>query len=228
MVCSSHSSASVVAATLRRIGLVGVLVFWLPLGAAADELRLHAVFGDRAVVSVGDERAVVSTGETGPGGVRVLRTSPGAALVEYRGAQRELRVERAGPVRPVVPMPGGAEVRVYRDSRGDHALTAGINGTAITLVMDPEADSVLLRASDAERVGLDGSDGRSVRIRRAHGTVHGQRVRIEALQVGGLRRTGVSAIILPDAELSRSLLGQSFLEHFEVATDGEALVIRER
>ncbi|WP_081610848.1 MULTISPECIES: TIGR02281 family clan AA aspartic protease [unclassified Thioalkalivibrio] len=228
MACLSHSPASVVAATLRRIGFVGVLVFWLPLGAAADELRLHAVFGDRAVVSVGDERAVVSAGETGPGGLRILRTSPGAALVEYRGKRQELRVERSGSMRSVDPAQGGAEVRVHRDSRGDHALTAGINGTAITLVVDPEADSVLLRASDAERAGLDGTDGRSVRIQRAQGMVHGQRVGIESLQVGVLRRSGVSAIILPDAELPRSRLGQSFLEHFAVVADGEALVIRER
>ncbi|WP_019567960.1 TIGR02281 family clan AA aspartic protease [Thioalkalivibrio sp. ALMg13-2] len=209
------------------------LVAWLVLGwpapLAAEELRLHAVFGDRAVVSLGDERAVVATGETGPGGVRVLRTRPGAAWVEIDGEQRELRVEpRRTPARPDAPREGDAEIRVHRDSRGDHALTAGLNGVAVTVVVDPEVDSVLLRATDAERAGIDPDAGRSVRIRGAYGTRHGQRVRIGQVQIGSLRRAGVSAIILPDADLPRSRLGQSFLEHFALEPDGDALLIRER
>ncbi|WP_018951022.1 TIGR02281 family clan AA aspartic protease [Thioalkalivibrio sp. AKL12] len=204
-------------------------MLWWPASVAAEELRLHAVFGDRAVLSVGDERAVVSTGESGPGGVRVLRTRPGAALVEYGGRQHELRVQqRAAPARPIGPAEGGGEVRVHRDSRGEHALTAGVNGTAVTVVVDAQADSVLLRETDAEQAGIDADQGRSVRIRDARGTQHGQRVRIEQLQVGALRRSGVSAIVLPDDALPRSRLGRSFLEHFAVETDGDAVVIRER
>ncbi|WP_196800588.1 TIGR02281 family clan AA aspartic protease [Thioalkalivibrio sp. ALJ16] len=203
-------------------------LLWLPPAALAEaDLRLHAVFGDRAVLSVDGERGVVAPGETGPGGVRVLRTSPGAALVEYRGERHELRV-RPATAGAAAPSAGGAELRVHRDSRGDHAVTAGVNGTAITLVVDRDADSVLLRAADAERAGIDPGAGRSVRIQREHGYVHGQRVRIERLQVGGLRQTGVTAIVLPDAALPRSRLGRSFLEHFEVVADGDALVIRER
>ncbi|WP_018876179.1 MULTISPECIES: TIGR02281 family clan AA aspartic protease [unclassified Thioalkalivibrio] len=217
------------ALTGRRFWLVGLLALWLPLGVAAEELRLHAVFGERAVVSVGDERAVVSTGDTGPGGMRVLRTGPGMALVEYRGEQRELRVQpRPAPARPDPSAGEAGAVRVHRDSRGDHAVTAGLNGTAVTLVVDPQADSVLLRASDAGRVGIDPDQGRSVRFRDELGTRHGQRVRIDQLQVGGLRRAGVSAIVLPDGDLPRSRLGRSFLEHFAVERDGDALVIRDR
>ena len=209
------------------------LVVWLVLGwpapLAAGELRLHAVFGDRAVLSLGDERAVVAAGETGPGGVRVLRTRPGVAWVEIDGEQRELRVQpRAVPARPSAQDAGGSEVRVYRDSRGDHALTAGLNGIAVTLVVDLQADSVLLRATDAERAGIDADQGRSVRIRDAQGTRHGQRVRIDEVRVGALQRAGVSAIVLPDQDLPRSRLGRSFLEHFAVEADGDALVIRER
>ncbi|WP_017941221.1 MULTISPECIES: TIGR02281 family clan AA aspartic protease [unclassified Thioalkalivibrio] len=207
------------------------LAAWLVLGwpapLAAEELRLHAVFGDRAVLSLGDERAVVATGETGPGGVRVLRTRPGVAWVEIDGEQRELRVEpRRTPARPDAPREGDAEIRVHRDSRGDHALTAGLNGVAVTVVVDPEVDSVLLRATDAERAGIDPDQGRSVRFRDARGTRHGQRVRIGEVQVGGLHRSGVSAIVLSDRDLPRSRLGRSFLEHFVVETDGDALVIR--
>lgn len=205
------------------------LVLAWPAPLAAEELRLHAVFGDRAVLSVGDERAVVASGETGPGGVRVLRTRPGAAWVELDGEQRELRVQpRVAPPRPDTSAKEAAEVRVHRDSRGDHALTAGLNGIAVTLVVDLQADSVLLRATDAERAGIDADQGRSVRIRDAQGTRHGQRVRIDEVRVGALQRAGVSAIVLPDQDLPRSRLGRSFLEHFAVEADGDALVIRER
>ncbi len=210
-----------------------LLLAWLLLGwpspLPAEELRLHAVFGDRAVLSRGDERAVVAAGETGLGGVRVLRTRPGAAWVEVDGERRELRVQpRPAPAGPEPSAGEAAAVRVHRDSRGDHAVTAGLNGTAVTLVVDPQADSVLLRASDAGRAGIEPDQGRSVRFRDARGTRHGQRVRIDQLQVGGLRRAGVSAIVLPDGDLPRSRLGRSFLEHFAVERDGDALVIRDR
>ncbi|MGM0552640.1 MAG: retropepsin-like aspartic protease family protein [Pseudomonadota bacterium] len=206
---------------------------WLVLGwpapLAAEELRLHAVFGDRAVLSVGDKRAVVASGEAGPGGVRVLRTRPGAAWVEIDGEQHELRVQpRAAPARPDASATEAAAVRVHRDSRGEHALTVGLNGIAITLAVDPQMDAVLLRATDAERAGIDADQGRSVRLRGEHGTRRGQRVRIEQVRVGALQRAEVSAIVLPDRDLPRSRLGRSFLEHFVVETDGDALVIRQR
>nr|WP_026340533.1 TIGR02281 family clan AA aspartic protease [Thioalkalivibrio sp. ALJT] len=198
-----------------------------PAVLAEPGLRLHAVFGERAVLSVDGERAVIAPGETGPGGLQVLRTRPGAALVQYRGERHELRV-RPAATGLAASSAGGVELRVHRDSRGDHAVTAGVNGIAITLVVDRGVDSVLLRAADAERAGIDPDTGRSVRIQREHGYVHGQRVRIERLQVGALRQAGVTAIVLPDAVLPRSRLGRSFLEHFEVTAAGDALVIRER
>lgn len=210
------------------LGLAAGLMLGGPAPVLAEELRLHAVFGDRAVLSVGEERALVPVGEIGPGGVRVLRTRPGAAWVEIDGEERELRVQpRPAPARPDASGAGGAEVRVHRDSRGEHALTAGMDGVAVTVVVDPQADSVLLRATDAARVGIDPDAGRSVRIRDEHGTRQGRRVRLEHVQVGGLRRAGVSAIVLPDRDLARSRLGRSFLEHFAVDAEGEALVIRE-
>ncbi|MFO7954895.1 TIGR02281 family clan AA aspartic protease [Thioalkalivibrio sp.] len=205
------------------------LVLAWPGPLAAEELRLHAVFGDRAVLSVGNERAVVASGEAGPGGVRVLRTRPGAAWVEFDGEQRELRVQpRAGPGLPGASDGDGEEVRVHRDSRGEHALTVGLNGIAVTVVVDPQVDAVLLRAKDAERAGIDADQGRSVRFRGEHGARHGQRVRIEEVRIGALQRRGVSAIVLPDHDLPRSRLGRNFLDHFAVDTDGDALRIRER
>ncbi len=216
-------SSSPGVALLALVTLTGLLTAsW----AVAGELRLHAVFGERAVLSLGEERAVVAAGETGLGGVRVLRTSPGAAVVEFRGQRHELRVGRVRSATRSAPA-AEAAVRVHRDSRGEHALTAGVDGVAVTFVVDPDLASVLLRASDAARAGLDPAAGQSVPVRRAAGIVHGQRLRVDRLEFGGLRRESVSVIVLPDSALPRSRLGQGFLEAFVVEHDGAALVIRE-
>lgn len=210
-------------ALLALVTLTGLLTTsW----AMADELRLHAVFGERAVLSLGEERAVVAAGETGPGGVRVLRTSPGVAVVEFRGHRRELRAGRVHSATRSAPV-AEAAVRVHRDSAGEHALTAGVNGVAVTFVVDLDLAGILVRASDAARAGLDPTAGRSVRVRRATGILHGQRLWVDRLEFGGLRRDAVSVIVLPDSALPRSRLGQGFFDAFVVEHDGEALVIRE-
>lgn len=211
---------------MSRIVVILVL-FLLAAPVSAEDWQLHAVFGNQAVLSVGGERALVGEGETGPGGVRVLRISGNRAVVERAGERRELQVERR-PRGAGAPQADrrGAGVTVHRDSSGEHAVTGGVNGQAVTFVMDPGAEAVLLRERDARRADLDLERGESVRVERERGTVEGRSLRIDRLQLGHLARDDVPAIVLADDDLPRSRLGQAFLDAFDVEFDGGAYTIR--
>ncbi len=211
---------------MPRIAVI-ILLCLLAVPISAEDWQLHAVFGNQVVLSVDGERALVGEGETGPGGVRVLRISGSGAVVERAGERRELQVERRprGAGAPQVDR-RGAGVSVHRDSAGEHAVTGGVNGQAVTFVIDPEAEWVLLRERDARRAGLDPDRGESVRVERARGRIEGRSLRVDRLQLGHLARDDVPVIVLADEDLPRSRLGQAFLDAFEVEFDGGAYTIR--
>ncbi|WP_369774148.1 TIGR02281 family clan AA aspartic protease [Thioalkalivibrio sp. ALR17-21] len=209
-------------------------------GVAAADITVHAVFDGRAVLSVDGERAVVAEGESGPGGVRVLQAGGGRVQVEFAGETRWL--ER-GAGEPASTGAGDADsadgeaagrereaadpgITVYPDSRGVHSLTVGVNGRAITMEVDREAESVMLRERDAERAGVDADAGNTVHLRTERGRVNARRVTLDEVRVGGIRRSGVSAVIVPDDHIHRARLGRTFLDRVEVEPSGDALILR--
>ena len=211
-------------------GMVAVVMPMVLAGAAwGDGIRLHAVFGDQAVLAVGEERAVVARGEVGPGGLRVLAVEPARVQVELDGARQWLSVEPRRGSSGVDRQSAEAEtaaVRIHPDSRGRLTATVGVNGRAITMEVDREAESVMLRERDAERAGVDADAGNTVHLRTERGRVTARRVTLDEVRVGGIRRSGVSAVIVPDDHIHRARLGRTFLDRVEVEPSGDALILR--
>ncbi len=216
-----------------RLGWLLCLGFLQVAPLSAGEITVHAVFDGQAVISVDGERAVVAEGESGPGGVRVLQAGGGRVQVEFAGETRWLDRGAGASRGGVTGGAGGAAgkavgpgVTVYTDSRGVHSLTVGVNGRAITMEVDREAESVMLRERDAERVGVDADAGNTVHLRTERGRVNARRVTLDEVRVGGIRRSGVSAVIVPDDHIHRARLGRTFLDRVEVEPSGDALILR--
>ncbi len=105
-----------------------------------------------------------------------------------------------------------AAVRVRRGWDGHFTAKVDVAGAQIDMIVDTGASALVLRAEDAQRIGIDLSGIQyNVPVQTANGRAYAARVRLAAVAVGPLARRNVEALITPPGSLGKSLLGMSFL-----------------
>jgi aspartyl protease family protein len=111
------------------------------------------------------------------------------------------------------------EVIVNRRLGGEFVVPAKIDGVKVTLLFDTGASTVVLRAEDARRVGVDvaGLDY-DVDVVTANGAATAAPVRLDRIAVGPIVARNVPALITKPGALAESLLGMSFLERLQSYT----------
>ncbi len=118
---------------------------------------------------------------------------------------------------------GRGEVEIRSAANGHFYLNADIDGEGIAVMVDTGASIVALRESDAERAGIRVYDDEfNVPLSTANGTTYAAAVTLDSVAVDDIEIRNVSAVVVPDAQLSISLLGTSFLnrlQRFEVSGD---------
>lgn len=116
-----------------------------------------------------------------------------------------------------------------RRSDGHFYASTSIDGSPVRMLVDTGASVIALTGADARAAGLhwDEEDVRPIG-RGASGTVYGVPARLREVEVGGMVRSNVSAIIVPRG-LDVSLLGQSYLSQIgAVEINGDTMVMSSR
>jgi len=211
----------------RGAWLIGILLGGLAVGASAGEPRVQALFSGKAMFSMGGERFVLSDGETGPGGLRLLRATSQSALVEYGGQQQEWSLER-GRFAVDYPSRTPPELRILPSPEGGYSVSGIINGRSLRFLVDTGATVVTLSETEAMRLGISGEGGAEVPVETASGRVSGRRIVLDQVQVGGLDESRVDAVILPGDSPATALLGMSFLSRLNLRSEGPVLVLQAR
>ena len=118
---------------------------------------------------------------------------------------------------------GRNQVMLIRDNNGHFEVTAQVNGQAIRLLVDTGASSVVLTHEDALRAGIDvASLSYSIPVSTANGMTQAARARLNALDIGEIRRNNLAVMVAREGSLSTSLLGMNYLEtlrSFEIRGD---------
>ncbi|AGA33892.1 aspartyl protease-like protein [Thioalkalivibrio nitratireducens DSM 14787] len=208
--------------------LVAALGFTWVAGPAMAELRVQALFAGKALFLLDGQRFVLSDGETGPDGLRLLRATSESALVEYQGREQRLGLER-GRFAGAYESRSLPELRLLPNSQfGGYRVNGTINGQPVGFVVDTGATLITLSQHDAERLRLSLSGGNPVPVETASGRVMGQRVVLERVQIGGLEERDVGAVVLPGDRPATALLGMSFLSRLDIRNEGPTLVLQAR
>lgn len=121
-----------------------------------------------------------------------------------------------GELMPSMGLQQGEAMRFPASSDGhfvvDVVITTDAAQNPIRMLVDTGASDVVLSPADARRLGFDPDSLDFSKVyRTANGTVYGAPVRLRSLTVGSIRVDDVRASV-NGAEMSRSLLGMSFLE----------------
>lgn len=117
-------------------------------------------------------------------------------------------------------------VELPRAADGHYYLTARVNDTPITFVVDTGATNIVLTQKDAAQIGLDSDTLHFYgRANTANGEVRTAPVTLDSIEVGPLRDTSVRAFVNEGA-LDRSLLGMDYLHRFSsVEISGGKLIL---
>lgn len=123
---------------------------------------------------------------------------------------------------------GGSGVTLSADARGHFQATFRLNGKPVEGLVDTGASSIAINETTAKRLGFSSNslDYRYA-ISTANGSTKGALVRLDRVEIGSIRVTGVDAMVLKDDALSGTLIGMSFLKRlssFQVADGSLKLV----
>ncbi|HEY4080088.1 MAG TPA: retropepsin-like aspartic protease [Burkholderiaceae bacterium] len=210
-----------------------VLACFTTAALAQDEgppgtLGFNGSLGTQAALLVMDgEARSVHMGQS-VHGVKLVSMEGDLATVEVAGQRRVLRLG-ASPGRIGRGSTGGnagqPQQIVLSVGPGGHFTAAGtINGHATQFLVDTGATSVSIGQAEAERLGLSYRDGRHVVAQTANGSAPAYVLTLDSVRVNEVEVRNVEAIVVPSA-MSHILLGNSFLNRFQMRRDNEILTL---
>jgi aspartyl protease family protein len=189
-------------ASFARAAIALALIVWLALAGA----RRAGAVGLMRVLSGATVWAAIILGLTG--------------AYAYRFEASEFAQRLMGELFPGEPQIGaGGEVIVNRRLGGEFVVPATVANERIAMLFDTGASTVVLRAEDAVKVGLDTRALKfDVDVVTANGSASAAEVVLERVEVGPIVARNVSALVARKGALGQSLLGMSFLERLQSYT----------
>jgi aspartyl protease family protein len=152
----------------------------------------------------------------------------GVMAVGYIEKAARPPVASATPAQPAA-QPANSRTMVIRAAEGGHfGVEARVDGRRLEFLVDTGASQVVLRASDAAKLGLHPSPrDYSIRISTANGEGRAARVDLRMVEVGNIIVRDLPALVVPDEALSVNLLGMSFLSRVRWSHERGRLVLEQ-
>jgi aspartyl protease family protein len=213
-------------ATAFMPGIIALLAWLACASAAAAEVALIGVMGDRAAVLAvdGGEPKTVRLGQRW-NGIVVLSIEKDRATVEIDGRKRTLLLGQH--YRGVPVQSDRQQVMLAADARGHFVAEGMVNGNPVRFLVDTGATSVVLPGRDAERLGLDYRKGERGLNQTANGVVATYSVTLDSVRLGDIEVRAVDAVVIEQG-LNIALLGMSFLNRVDMKRDGQSMVLIRR
>ncbi|WP_229506232.1 TIGR02281 family clan AA aspartic protease [Massilia sp. BJB1822] len=193
--------------------------------AQAGDVSLMGVFAEKAMLAVdGAPPKVYAVGAVLPDGSKLVAVAGNQAVIEENGRRYSI-VLGANAARGAA----GAQARITLapDAMGHYLVNGEINGQAARMLIDTGASLVALPAAEARRMGIDYRKGKPMLSSTAGGVVPVYRVRLDKLRIGEIELNGLEAVV-HESGLPVILLGNSFLNRFEMRRDGEQMTLQRR
>ena len=194
--------------------------------APAAHVNVIGLIGDRAILRIDGEQAMLRPGES-RSGVTLLGVANGEAVL--RVGNRELRLGMGMDTRGFAPRAEGGSVEIAMNGRGQFITNGMINGRVVEFLVDTGANSVSMTTEDARRLGIDYRiDGEPARSATAGGIVNSWVVNLKSVQVGPITVHNVTASVREALAHTPILLGMTFLSQVDLRQERNRLRLTAR
>ena len=207
----------------------GVAALLLATGAAAQQVTLAGVLGNKALLVIdGGAPRGLAVGDT-LGGVKLLSLQGNQAEIDLNGKRRMLRLGEASTSSAgTAGSASDGQKIVLPVGSGGHFQTQGqINGRSVTLLVDTGATFVSLSEAEAIRIGLNYKTGQAASLSTANGIVPAWRIKLVSLRLGDVVVYNVDAMVSA-GNMPYVLLGNSFLSRFQMTRHNDQMVLDKR
>jgi aspartyl protease family protein len=196
-------------------------------GASAQTVSMGGSLGSRALLVIDGKARNVAVGSA-VDGVRLVSVTGNDVVVEVKGQRVTLQLGGAPANLGGAPSEGTGRQIVLTAESGGHFFTSGlINGHTVRLVVDTGSTNIAISEAEANRIGLEYKNGKLGFSNTANGVVVARRVSLASVRIGDVQVYNVEATVLP-ASLPYALLGNSFLERFQMRRDNDQLILDKR
>ncbi|WP_062267725.1 retropepsin-like aspartic protease family protein [Endozoicomonas arenosclerae] len=201
------------------------LLFFASLSHAVN-VRVVALFPDKALVFIDGERQFLEVGGPPVQGVRLIDASSRKARVEVNGVAKDYFLSR--DMGDGIQSPEKLTFRINRTNQGQYLAQSVINNNSVQVLVDTGANVVAMNAATADRIGLNYKDGNTVRVETASGVVRGFQVMLDFVSVGGIRVPNVEATVIEGNSPETVLLGMSYLKSIRFSEEGGVMTLQAR
>ena len=197
-----------------------------PPAAAASEVLLVGVFGDKAAILAvdGGTPKTIKVGQKF-GDITLISVDKDRATIES-GGKRSVLVRGQ-----TYSSTGGSSAHqsvTLAAGAGGHFITEGaVNGGQVRFLVDTGATMIALPASDANRLGISYRRNDVATVQTAAGPASAYRVKFDSVRVGGIELSNVDGVVV-ESGLPVALLGMTFLNRVEMTRDGDRMTLTRR
>ena len=209
----------------RAVLALGTLV--VGAVALAQTVSMSGAFTGKALLMIDGAPRTVAVGSTVQG-VKLLSVNANSAVVEVQGKRVSLTLGAAQVSLGRAAGAGDASRIVLSAGPGGHFMSAGaINGKAVRFMVDTGASLIGIGQPEAEALGIDFRKGQRGTAGTATGSVPAYLVSLASVQVGEVTLYNVEALVIPGS-LPYVLLGNSFLNRFQMQRDSDVMTLTRR
>jgi len=210
----------------------GVLLLCIMSTAiSAAEIKLLALFNNRAMVSVDGGKQIVLKVGVEKQGVRLISANSQTkkAVVMVGGKEKTLALGSGSYTSGYAKSKQAKQVQIVKNNYGMYTTPGSINGRAVYFLVDTGATSVAMNANEAKRLGIPFRlKGIKTQVSTASGVARAYAIKLKKVQVGTIKLTNVDAVVVDGTSPTEVLLGMSFLGQLQVLHEGNRLIIKKK
>ncbi|WOG27299.1 TIGR02281 family clan AA aspartic protease [Endozoicomonas sp. 8E] len=204
-------------------GVFTSLLLFFSHSSHAVNVRVVALFPDKALVFIDGERQFLKVGQQPVKGVQLIDASSRKARLEINGVAKDYFLSR--DMGNGIQSPELLTFRINRSNDGQYLAQGVINNNPVQVLIDTGANVVAINSATADRLGIRYRDGSAVRVETASGVVRGFRVMLGFVSVGGIRVVNVEATVIEGGSPENVLLGMSYLKNIRFSEEGGVMTL---
>ena len=205
--------------------LLASLLWFTPLAAANLNVKVIALFTNKALLQIGSEQKILAKGESFKG-VTLQSASGHGAVVLIDGKAQKINLNQT--IQQGFKKPDRSTATIYPDGQGMYFVKGKVNRTKVNFLVDTGATYLTMSGKHAKRIGIDFRKGTIGYANTASGRVQVWQVKLDSVSIGDIKVSNVDASVIAGEQPFEILLGNSFLKYTKLQRIGVTMELQQR